>query len=472
MNNSQQQSQTQSLPKQHENDTTMTTTTIREIRSTKTTIGSSLSPALCQANSAAAGINLSSVAMNSNLNHHQQAIERRQAISMERLNSIHSPSNNRGHIYGPANGRGSSTLFLHHRQRDKENTNLAASGSLSSGSNSSLDDLSASDDHQPQPQPQPTRATGLTRSASRVSRFKSAKEFFERLSSIQSNGGGGGGCTSSSSQTSPAKFERSPILERPQRAVVLTRYAPASVALPAQNTKPTTANLPQKSITITSSNCNNINNNNNNTINSPPRSRLPPPAAAAPFLNRINQSQQPASGPPKRPENNNNNITTTTVNSNSSGSSSTLDNRTAHDAETLPKLTTTSSSSSSHNDSSSSCDDTSSSSGSGNELCDDVMVVFSGSHVIVGNGSLLNRRNKQLRIKFDENNPTTTFEYPSEEAMLAEPDSPPRQSLPDHPANQQSADQQQQQQPASQELHNNKSKLQPLSRVMTKLIMK
>lgn len=50
-------------------------------------------------------------------------------------------------------------------------------------------------------------------------------------------------------------------------------------------------------------------------------------------------------------------------------------------------------------------------------------VLFLGDNVIVNNGSLLNRRNKQLRIKFDEDT-THTFEYPSEEAMLADPESP------------------------------------------------
>lgn len=55
-------------------------------------------------------------------------------------------------------------------------------------------------------------------------------------------------------------------------------------------------------------------------------------------------------------------------------------------------------------------------------------ILFMGDNVIVNNGSLLNKRNKQLRIKFDEET-THTFEYPSEEAMLAEPDSPEPQAL-------------------------------------------
>jgi len=54
--------------------------------------------------------------------------------------------------------------------------------------------------------------------------------------------------------------------------------------------------------------------------------------------------------------------------------------------------------------------------------------------VIIGSGSLLNKRNKQLKIKFDENT-TLTFEYPSEEALLAEPDSP----APESPVPQQQA---------------------------------
>lgn len=40
-------------------------------------------------------------------------------------------------------------------------------------------------------------------------------------------------------------------------------------------------------------------------------------------------------------------------------------------------------------------------------------VLFKGDNVIIGSGSLLIKRNKQLKIKFDEAN-TLTFEYPSE----------------------------------------------------------
>ncbi|KAG9511126.1 Elongator complex protein 2 [Fragariocoptes setiger] len=43
--------------------------------------------------------------------------------------------------------------------------------------------------------------------------------------------------------------------------------------------------------------------------------------------------------------------------------------------------------------------------------------IFEGDNVIVGNGSLLVRRNKQLKLKFDDAN-TSTFEYPSEACML------------------------------------------------------
>lgn len=55
-------------------------------------------------------------------------------------------------------------------------------------------------------------------------------------------------------------------------------------------------------------------------------------------------------------------------------------------------------------------------------------VMFLGDNVIVNNGSMLIRRNKQLRIKFDEES-THTFEYPSEGAMLADLDSPTPQQL-------------------------------------------
>lgn len=56
-------------------------------------------------------------------------------------------------------------------------------------------------------------------------------------------------------------------------------------------------------------------------------------------------------------------------------------------------------------------------------------VVFMGDNVIVGNGSLLNRRNKQLKISFDENS-AYTYEYPSEEVMMSS-DSPFASMLPD-----------------------------------------
>lgn len=52
-----------------------------------------------------------------------------------------------------------------------------------------------------------------------------------------------------------------------------------------------------------------------------------------------------------------------------------------------------------------------------------------GDNVIVGKGSLLITRNKQLSIKFDDSS-TLTFEYPSEEALLAEPDTPPVSPVP------------------------------------------
>lgn len=46
------------------------------------------------------------------------------------------------------------------------------------------------------------------------------------------------------------------------------------------------------------------------------------------------------------------------------------------------------------------------------------ILLFQGDNVIVGNGSLLTRRNKQLRIQFNESS-TLTYEYPSEESLIA-----------------------------------------------------
>ncbi|CAA3004809.1 Hypothetical predicted protein [Olea europaea subsp. europaea] len=147
-------------------------------------------------------------------------IERRQAISMERLNNIPSAtrylsqinqgksgngasncssgsSNNNNNnisgsgtnfLLGPTGGSVASGLG---GKGSKDQSNLLSNnnGSLSSGSNSSIDE-SASDAEQQQNQQhiitltRNGRSGGLSRSASRVSRFRSAKEFFERLSSV------------------------------------------------------------------------------------------------------------------------------------------------------------------------------------------------------------------------------------------------------------------------------------------------
>lgn len=46
------------------------------------------------------------------------------------------------------------------------------------------------------------------------------------------------------------------------------------------------------------------------------------------------------------------------------------------------------------------------------------ILMFEGDNVIIGTGSLLTRRNKHLRIQFNESS-TLTYEYPSEESLIA-----------------------------------------------------
>jgi hypothetical protein len=102
---------------------------------------------------------------------------------------------------------------------------------------------------------------------------------------------------------------------------------------------------------------------------------------------------------------------------------------------------------------------------------------FEGDNVIVGSGSLLVRRNKQLRIKFDEST-TATFEYPPEESsgggccswesesastnsasldesgpisISADQQQQPPESIADQLVHQQQAKQQHQQQPTSKQ---------------------
>lgn len=108
---------------------------------------------------------------------------RRQAMSMERLNS-------------GGSGTLSSTSSL---------SNDRGKNSPSSGSSNSINSSNTSS---------PQRSNGLNRTASRVSRFKSAKAVFERLSS------------NSSASTKP---ERPPGPEKP-RGTVASRYAAAAAA--------------------------------------------------------------------------------------------------------------------------------------------------------------------------------------------------------------------------------------------------
>lgn len=44
-------------------------------------------------------------------------------------------------------------------------------------------------------------------------------------------------------------------------------------------------------------------------------------------------------------------------------------------------------------------------------------LIFLGENEIIGNGSLLKMRNKKLRIHFNDNSLTSTYEYPSESSL-------------------------------------------------------
>lgn len=304
-------------PRQQNYEYSMTAT-IREIKSRN--LGS-LSP-LCSISPANNHSNgLPFVTNGATNNNSQPLVECRQAISMERLNCVQ------------VNQRNNCTNAPMYRSRNTNGKNKENSGSLSSGgSNTSIDD-----DLGPENEEQSAhQATGLTRSASRVSRFKSAKEFFERLSSVNSN------------PSPPVKPENKPTTTDRPRGTVASRYTAVTAARANSH-----ANL--------------------TTITSPPRSRTL------------------STGAFTRP-----------IDSNKSVSS--IDVRLFSESPQSPR------------------------SGSCNSI------VFEGDNVIIGSGSLLNKRNKQLKIKFDENT-TLTFEYPSEEALLAEPDSP----APESPVPQQQA---------------------------------
>lgn len=126
---------------------------------------------------------------------------RRQAASMERLNS------------------GSSSVSTPNNNNDREK------GSLSSGSSNSINNSNVSS---------PLRANaggggGLNRTASRVSRFRSAKAVFERLSS---------------SNNSTTKPDKPTSLDKP-RGTVASRYAAAAAARAANHTTQSSTTAPR-----------------------------------------------------------------------------------------------------------------------------------------------------------------------------------------------------------------------------------
>lgn len=304
----------------------------------------------------------------------QFLIERRQAVSMERLNIL----NTNGATSGAKSYLNS---LLATRNGDKENH----SRSYNCQSDSNMNSMDESPDHSmstpqlnsPQTPSSTTTsatseqqidtpgrgATGLTRSASRVSRFRSAKEFFERLSSVNNN---------SSPNIRP---EKSPLLDRP-RGNVANRYTALTIAAAAVSVSVSAKAAPNNSL---------------NSLNSPQRSRIILPASL--------------------PFNNNNNNNNSNINVTSNSNNNICDRTVVSTTRSVPNSDIHRSNNVSYSESPQSPNITAQN------------IIFQGDNVIVGNGSLLNKRNKQLKIKFDEDS-TLTFEYPSEEALLAEPESP------------------------------------------------
>lgn len=343
---------------------------------------------------------------------------RRQAISMEQLNNIHNKSMIRD---GNNNNNNNSTnqISEHNNITSASNINIRdnVGGSLSSGgsSNTSLD----SND-----EPEIQKGTGgLTRSASRVSRFRSAKEFFERLSSINNNSTtfnnhnsnsaisihnyNNANANSNSNLNTNSNYhnniansnkpEKPPLPDRP-RGNVVNRYNGA-----VANHSATTAAATAPTATKSSSNStlNQMISISPTTINNiTQRSR--PQIILAPYnSNNYNNIQRPTSIDLNSPSL----ITRSLV------------------SASIEQLLNCS------NGSNSSCDSPSQMPRSNSNLLPEEPVIFEGDNVIIGNGSLLIKRNKQLKIKFDENS-TLTYEYPSEEAMLAEPESPSSSPVP------------------------------------------
>lgn len=482
---------------------TSTTTTIREIK----TMGS-LSPLHIQApvsNATSYGparnkhINLLQQQQQQQLrgntqnqpvrNSHHQAyhiqFDRRQAISMERLENLHHSNSSSSIMHSRQNGAVGARMHTHHSTHNigarvaanaPMNTYEAreASGSLSSGggSQTSLDDVVASEICAPERKSSCRTSTGLTRSASRVSRFRSAKEFFERLSSVNNPkgaacaSGGGGGVANNISATLKSNSAQSlrsgahsndvlqqqsannsivlkpALLDKPRGSVV-NRYAANVIQLTTAASVPSVARAADKpqaqqqqhpAPTVTQNNA------------SPTRPRLnikPVAAPQAPIKltpnnnnnmspnSESNKQPAPVSSSPISPKPDNtsthDNIVTTVTNSSTASpfltaTITTTTNKANNSTvtSTLYKFNGDCDQAPSHLASLCGADSPllSPRSDLNQSVC-----AFEGDNVIVGNGSLLNKRNKQLKIKFDETC-TLTFEYPSEEAMLAEPDTP------------------------------------------------
>lgn len=426
-------------PAQHDHSAAQTTT-IREIKSRNL---SCQQPQPAAAPSMTTSTTIHINISNSGNTSHLPVINNRQAISMEQLNNIQ---------------QSAAKLALDHNRHS--NSKLISKrldnggGSLSSGgSSSSLDD--SSDERRLPVLSGPRVAAGLTRSASRVSRFKSAKEFFERLSTISNQQSSP--ISSSTSTTTLNRlshhYDKPPIPDRPRGNVVF-RYTGAVAAKASSH-----ANL--SNIHVQSSPASTHNNAAIFTsATASPRSprqlsysqlpaATPQPAALARPLQRpssassISDSRGSSpSVPVSMPV-----AVTTSPTTTSATTTSAQASESAPSSQTpAPVIALTRSSLISNIikdlEQQSQASSLSSSSGSGSLLIcdsppqspksllqDEPTCLFLGDNVIVNNGSLLIRRNKQLRLKFDENC-VSTFEYPSEEVMLAEPESPPGSPAP------------------------------------------
>lgn len=295
-----------------------------------------------------------------------------------------------------------------------------SSGSLSS--DTSLDELSNDELTSSQ-------TSGLTISASRVSRFRSAKEFFERLSSAQNSNG-------TSQSPVKSKFLSQDRSSSP-RINIASRY---------------TATLQAKSVSN-----GNLNHISTTSPSSPPRSR---PTVFRNISSNVINNDCPSPhtttrlsfGPaPTRSHSSIELMNPSDTCHTSLNMKSNSTNQAANDSTLKPDYNelkpcndisgrlsnfekiqdksdvnigdhddTNTTGNNISNDEITSCEGSEFSVSNDDLMCE--VTVFKGDNVIVGNGSLLNRRNKQLKIKFDESNPTT-YEYPSEGFLLAEPES-------------------------------------------------